>query len=334
MWFKNLRIYRLTESFEHSPEALNEALEKFAFQPCGSLDPIKYGWTKPLGRHGVEYIHATNGYIMICAKRQEKILPSGVIKEALEEKILEISTNEGRHVARAERQTLKDEIIFSLLPKAFAKTSLDFAYIDTRENLIICNVSSSKRAEELLSALREALGRLKVVPLISKNTPVHVMTNWLNATEATDKFEIGEECELIAPKDGRVIRCKNQDLTAHEIRSHIESNMLVNKLAVSWNEAIHCVIDDQLCIKRIKYEDSIVDKANERHPESAAEEFDVEFSIMSLELSAFIRSLVRAFGGVNKDKDFDSDDDSSPSQSKPAENSSDERSAKETEAVC
>lgn len=51
MWFKNLRVYRLTRAFESSPEALAETLENFAFQPCGKLDPVRYGWVPPLGRH-------------------------------------------------------------------------------------------------------------------------------------------------------------------------------------------------------------------------------------------------------------------------------------------
>ncbi len=297
MWFKNLRLYRFTETFSLSPEALGGALEKFSFQPCGSLDQARYGWVPPLGRHGSEYVHAANGYMMICAKRQEKILPAAVVNETLEQKVADIGDDEGRSVGRKERQTLKDEVIFSLLPKAFSKSSLDYAYIAPNENLLVVNSASAKRAEDLLSALREALGSLKVIPVTPRHTPTQMMTHWVATAEMPTDFELGEECELKAGKDGRVIRCRNQDLTASEIRSHIEAGMFVNRLALTWKDAIHCIVDDQLAIKRLKFEDSIQDKAEERNPESAAEQFDVDFAVMTLELKGFIAALLNAFGG-------------------------------------
>jgi recombination associated protein RdgC len=249
MWFKNLRLYRLTEEWTHSPEVLNEKLAEFCFNPCGSLDPLRYGFEFPLGRDGSEYVHASNGYIMICAKKQEKILPGGVIKEALEEKIQHISEAEGRAVSRKERDTLKDEIIFSLLPKAFTRSSLDYAYIAPAENLIVVNSSSAKRAEDLLSKLREALGSLRCIPIAPKTLPTQAMTHWLRESEAPHQFELGEEVELQAAKDGRVVRCKKLDLTASEIRNHLDSGMHVSKIALVWKESISCIIDDQLGIK-------------------------------------------------------------------------------------
>jgi len=297
MWFKNLRLYRLTEAWEHTHEQLNNALEAHCFNPCGSLDVLRYGFIEPLGRHGSEFIHVTNGYIMICAKKQEKILPAAVINEQLEEKALAISEAESRNLGRKERQTLKDEIIFSLLPKAFAKSSLDYAYIAPQEKLIVVNASSAKRAEDLLSKLREALGSLRVIPFSAKHVPTQTMTHWLHTGNWPAGFEVGEECELQAGKDGRVIRCKKQDLSAQEILSHINSGMYVNKLAVTWKESIHCILDNELAIKRVKFDDVIAEKANERNPESKAEQFDADFAIMAGELKNFIADLMSAFGG-------------------------------------
>jgi recombination associated protein RdgC len=73
--------------------------------------------------------------------------------------------------------------------------------------------------------------------------------------------------------------------------------MFVNKIALTWKEAIHCIIDDQLAVKRLKFEDSISEKANDRNPESKAEQFDADFAIMTLELKNFIGALLEAFGG-------------------------------------
>lgn len=300
MWFKNLRVYRLTKPFEHSAEALSEALQEHAFQPCGKQDMTRYGWVPPLGRHGTDFVHAANGSIMVCAKRQDKVLPGGVIKEHLEEKVLNISQEEGRAVGRSERQTLKDEIIFSLLPLALSKSQLQYAYISPEEQLIVIDASSAKKAEDLLSALRDALGSLPVIPLATKQQPGQTMTDWLLHSNPSEGFVLADECELEAPKDeGRVIRCKKQDLTAEEMINHLSTGMVVRKLALSWKDHIHCIIDHELGIKRLKFSDEIMDKVNDRNPDSAAEEFDLDFSIMTLELSAFLKALQAAFGGIS-----------------------------------
>lgn len=298
MWFKNLRVFQLTRAFQFSPEQLAELLEQHPFQPCGKLDPVRSGWVPPLGRHGSLLVHACNGNIMVCAKRQEKILPAAVIREQLEERIVAINNDENRHVGRKERDSLKDEVIFDLLPKALAKSSLDFAYIAPKEKRLYVNAASAKRAEDLLSSLRESLGSISLIPLAGDSAPVAIMTEWLRQSELPAPFSLGEECELQAPKDGRVIRCKNQDLTADELLNHIHSGMVVSKLALTWNEAIHFVLDDQFAIKRLKFDDKLLELASERNPETAAEQFDIEFAVMATELKQFLDDLLSAFAAT------------------------------------
>lgn len=300
MWFKNLRVYRLTKPFELSPEALGEALELGAFEPCGKQEMFRHGWVPPLGRQGKSFVHVTNGYIMVSAKRQEKVLPGAVVNEHLEEKIAAISQEEGRAVGRGERQNLKEEIVFSLLPRALMRSQVQFAYIAPQENWIIINASSAKKAEELLGLLRDAVGSLPVIPFATKSIPVQTMTHWLTSGDLPQGFVLGDECEMEAPKDeGRIIRCKKQDLAAEEILNHINTGMVVRKLAIGWQDSIECLLDQDLGIKRLKFSEEILDKVNERHPESAAEEFDLDFNIMSLELKGFIAALTEAFGGLN-----------------------------------
>ncbi|PCK07833.1 MAG: recombination-associated protein RdgC, partial [Alteromonadaceae bacterium] len=75
--------------------------------------------------------------------------------------------------------------------------------------------------------------------------------------------------------------------------------MIVNKLALSWNESIHFIVDDQFTLKRLKYDDAVLDKVDGSHAETAAEEFDIEFAIMTVELNAFIKQIIKAFGGID-----------------------------------
>ena len=78
--------------------------------------------------------------------------------------------------------------------------------------------------------------------------------------------------------------------------------MIVSKMSACWNEAIHFLIDDKFAIKRLKFADAIQEKAADRNPESAAEEFDANFAVMTLELSEFISDLLKVFGGIELEK--------------------------------
>ena len=298
MWFKNIQLYRFTKPFELDADTLGRQLEEHSFVPCGSQDTTRSGWVPPLGSHGSEFVHVTNGHLMVCCKRQDKLLPAAVVNEALEEKVLQIEESEARKLPAKQRRSLKDEIVFSLLPKAFARSSLQYAYISPGDNLLVVNAASAKRAEEMIEDLRSALGSLSVVPLTSNSQPIDVMSRWVNSAQPATGFELGEECELRDDADiSCVIRCKNQNLAAAEIVNHLKTGMHVSKLALNWQQRIEFILDEKLIIKRLRFSDLIQEQADEIEADDVATQFDVDFSIMALELSSFFKALMSAFGG-------------------------------------
>jgi len=304
MWFKNLRIYRFTAPFSLSADDLDTQLADGAFVPCGSQDLSRVGWVSPLGGDSEQLVHASQGYLMVCAKKQEKVLPAAVVNEALDEKVAEIAEKEGRPVGRKERSELKDDVILALLPKAFVRSSLQYAYIAPEQGYIVVNAASANKAESMLSLLREALGSLPVHPLVSKHLPHQVMTRWVADGIDTQHFTLGGECELSDPKESTsVIRCKHQDLSSPEIKNHLEAGMVVTKLALCGLQGVEFVLDDQVALKRLKFADEIHEKADAVDAESKVEQFDIEFSVMTLELTAIIAQLLEALGGINTQTD-------------------------------
>ena len=297
MWFKNIHIYRFTKTFRHSINKIEESLEGQLFQPCGSIDLFKAGWAPPLGRHGEMLTHSTEGAIMVCAKRQDKVLPASVINEQVEEHALAIEAAEGRKVFRKERSSLKEDVIQTLLPKAFVKSSLNFAYIAPKDGWILINTASTTRAEEILNLLRESLGSLSVIPPSPKHEPLKLMTRWLKTGKLPKGFTLTDECEMVDARDeGGTIRCKNQDLASEEISSHLDAGKMVTKVGLCWNDTISFVLDENLTIKKIRYADELLEKLDEYNAETFAEQFDLEFSFMPLELKGLITDLLDVFG--------------------------------------
>ncbi len=298
MWFRNLQLYRLAHPFDISPEQLDERLRTGEFSGCGRMDMLASGWAPPLGRHGQQLVHAASGYIMICLRKEEKIIPAGVVRQLLEDRVAEIAETEQRDIYRREKLRLKETIIVDLLPRALSRISNLFAYLDVRNGLLVVDSPSSAKAEALVSQLRTTLGRFPAAPVRPRLSPSAVMTRWLSGDRLPQDFVLGEECELKHPEpDGGVVSCKHQDLNSAEVFNHIKNGKRVVRLALQWRERLSCVIHEDLSIKRLRFEDIISEAAEESEDDDPATRFDVDFSLMALELSGFFPALMDALGG-------------------------------------
>ncbi len=300
MWFKNLSIFRLTEAFTLTAEELEEKLETLAFRPCGSHEDFSLGWVSPIGK-AAPLVHSANGFMMICTKKEERVLPVSVLNEMMQEKIDETEEAEGRKLSKKERTAIKDELIFELLPRAFTFSRKLFAYIDVKGGFLVVNSGSTKSAEDLLSLLRKCLGSLPAVPLNTVEKPIATMTQWLLTQKTPKDVKIEDECELRAPEEaGGVIRCKRHDLSLPEIKNHLDIGKQVIKLALTWDDRLSFILDENLSVKRLKFLDLIQDQVTDTDAHDEAARFDVDFSIMSLELANFIPRLLEIFGGELK----------------------------------
>ncbi len=299
MWFKNLQLYRLNGPFDLSPEQLHEQLLTRQSRACGALESATLGWDRPLGREGSLLTHAAGNCIMLCARREEKVLPAAVVREQLGEKIAQLEEAEGRKIRRREKEELKDGIMLELLPQAFSKSTRVFAYIDQRNGWLVVDAVSAKRAEELIGLLRETLGSFPVTPLEVVQSPAAVMTGWLEGQPLPVEFQLGDECELRDPmEDGGIVRCRRQDLTGDEIKAHLKAGKQLVRVALEWHERLALVLAEDLSIRRLKFLDVIQEEAAEAEAEDAVTRFDVDFALMSLELGRFIPRLLELFGGM------------------------------------
>ncbi len=301
MWFKNLSIFHLTEAFTLSPAELEQKLEALAFHPCGPHQEFTFGWTSPLGKSNQQLVHSINGFMMLCLKKEERLLPASVVNEISQEKILEKEQQQARKLSKKERTEIKDEVIFDLLPKAFTFSRKIYAYIDPKGGKLIVDTASAKNAEDLLSMLRKSLTSLPALPLNTIDKPSTIMTEWLLKSKAPDDILIEDECELRSPEEqGGIIRCKRHDLALPEIKNHLDTGKEVIKLAISWADRISFIVDENLSIKRLRFLDLIQDQVTDIEANDEAAQFDVDFSIMSAELANFIPRLLELFGGENQ----------------------------------
>lgn len=79
----------------------------------------------------------------------------------------------------------KDEVLHSLLPRAFSKFSVIQAIYDGSTKRIYIN-ASARQAEDMLALMRKSLGSLPVVPLSVENPIELTLTDWVRDGSAPE----------------------------------------------------------------------------------------------------------------------------------------------------
>ncbi len=282
MWFKNLQIYRLMQTFTIDKENLHRALEQKRIRTCSQLERQTLGWMPPLGIHHDSLVHTSNGYAMLAAAKREKILPMSVVREQAAELILTQERQESRQLSKRERRTVIDEVTLRLLPQALSRTTITYAYIDNNQQLLLIDTASQKRADEFIELLREGV---KELPLVLPQLAVSIrytLTQWLLYDSCPPGFSIDDFCELQQPdKERALIKCQHRDVTSESIRTHLTEGMEVIQLGMVWKDRISFVLDHQFTIKRIKFLELVTTEMDDDMLESPETRFDADFNIFA-----------------------------------------------------
>jgi recombination associated protein RdgC len=298
MWFKNIKVFRFSKPLGLTVEQIEEKLVERPFKPLGKTERHCAGWANAAGEDAEMLTHTVGAATMVRLREESKIMPSAAVNEALKKKAVEIERREGRKLYRKERDQLKDDIVQTMLPRAFSKTKDTLAFF-TDEYLVI-DTSSDNAAQTLMHHLRTALDTLPVVALTTKDIPYDVLTSWVSQGYGSHDFAVGEECIFFDPREaGSVIRCKGQDLQCDEIQAHLH-DMKVSQVGTNWNDSVTGIIDQDLGVKRLKFADIVTSKANETEAEDAIQQFDQDFAVMSGTVLQLIGCMVEAMGGLRK----------------------------------
>jgi recombination associated protein RdgC len=221
MFFKNLLAYHVNLP-GLTAESLEEKLGEHRSEPCQRLESARYGFVSPFsGSPDGVLVHSAAGHMLFTFQIEEKVLPSSVVRDAVQEKVEAIQTEEGRTVFRKERAQIKDEVMLDLLPRAFTKKTHINAFITASRKYLVINTASHPKAEDLMSWLRTALGTLPALPLKVKASPSGEMTRWIDNSGhyVPAGFTTGRSCELRSTLEaGSAIRCKDIDLDGDEVQ--------------------------------------------------------------------------------------------------------------------
>ena len=294
-FLKNVCIYRLSRDFKLDPETLEKQMAEFAFSPCGSQDMSRRGWVNVTPEK--LFIEHEDSFLL-CCQHQVKIIPNPVINDAVAERVAKIEADQGRKIRRIERLTIKDEVLHTLLPRAFSKNTSNYVWVDVAHQLVFVEATSARVAEDLLGLLRKTLGSLPVVPL-TMETPIELtITEWLKKSAMPAGYAAGSEAVLKAIlENGGALRVSKQDLLSNEITTHIDAGKLATTLALDWQKRITFRLADDMTIKAIHYADDLRDQNDDIEREDIHSRMVADFILFKAEFGALLASLIDVLGG-------------------------------------
>lgn len=299
MWFKNLQIYRLPMPWAMPLEVLAEQLARAPFTKCPSNQPTSRGWVSP--RRDGALVFALGRQWLIALQTEERQLTSAVVNQEVRERAAYLEQQQGYAPGRKQLKELRERVTEELLPRAFTRSYVTYAWIDPQNGWFVVDAASPAKAEAVIEHLRRSLDDFPLAMLHTQISPQSAMADWLASGDAPAGYSIDRECELKAVGEEKAaVRYSRHPLDGAEIeaeiKAHLASGKLPTKLALTWDNRISFVLGEKMEIKRLAFLDLLKEEA-EKSAERADEQFDADFALMTGELARFIPQLVQTLGG-------------------------------------
>jgi len=299
MWFKNLKIYRLSPAWRLDAQQLEDKLAAHAYRPAGSLQEQNLGWVPVREKSGL--VHAVGGQLLIAMRAEKKLLPATVVNQVARARAQEFEEQNGYKPGRRQMKQIKEQVADELLPKAFSVYRDTRAWLDPVNHWLVIDAAAAAKADDMLGLLAKSVDPFPAEPLYVAQSPASAMTAWLADGQAPANFTIDQDAELRASGDGRAaVRYVRHAIDADDVQRHIAAGKQCTRLALTWADRVSFVLTESLDVKRVAPLD-VLRESNDAAAMDEDERFDADVALMTGELAALLGELVAALGGEKRD---------------------------------
>ena len=294
--FKNLIIYRIGADWLPDAERLEDGLALLSFAPCAPTQPLAVGWAPPRGVEHAPLVEVIDGHWLIKLKREQRLLPSSVIAERVDELAAQIEEQSGRKPGKKQLADLKEQAIHELLPKTLTRQSHVNVWLAADIGLLAIDSTSDARIDEVCALLIQAWPGLTISHLQTQTASAALMAKWLLDGDADYVgFSLGGETELKA-SDGTksAVRYTRHSLDRSEVVDHIKAGKVVLHLSLDFKERIAFTLTHSLRLKRIGLLDLAYEGRGEAHGDEA---FDADVALACGEIRLLVPALIDALDG-------------------------------------
>ncbi|HEY6515260.1 MAG TPA: recombination-associated protein RdgC [Steroidobacteraceae bacterium] len=294
MWFKNLTVYRLPADWTWSAVSLEEALTRRPLQRCSPLEMRSMGWVPPATSDRL--LHTLGEHHLLALGVDQKLLPASIVRQEAEQRARVQAETQGFPVGRRQMRALKMQVLEELRARALSRRRITRAWLDPRGGWLVVDSASDRRAEELVETLRDTLGSLAVQKVDTERSPSACMAAWLMQSDAPGAFAIEQDLELQSGEPAKsIVRYRRHPLDGKEIRAYVAGGKRPTQLGLTWNGRISFVLTEKMQVKRVEFLEIVREQDEEEI--DPAEQFDLDFAVMTGELAKLLIELIRELDG-------------------------------------
>lgn len=186
----------------------------------------------------------TDGYSFIM-RRDEKVIPPSTLNEEVNKAVASLEAEYGRKATRKERSDIKDDVLVTMLPRAFTKPKFITCLYLTGSNYLIVDTSSAVMASAVVRNLVKVCGSVKTTTIhISdiKNGLATRLKRYITESEF-DVFgaglQVGSEIKLSKPSTGEVIQYSGVDpITDSQLEENLEEGFIVEHVRFAYGDGL------------------------------------------------------------------------------------------------
>lgn len=290
-------IYRLDPTWQIELSDLETKLQDNKFTECGASQQKSVGWLEPRGEQFGPLVESIASQWILKLQIETKSVPTSVVKRQLDKVIAEVQKTTGRKPGKKEQREIKDDLILSLLPQAFAKQSQVLIWIDQQNGFLFTDASSQAKSDEVMTLLVNSIPGFSAMLLQTQTAPQSAMAQWLLAQSADElpvAFVVGKECLLKSSTEEKsMVKFTRHNLSTDEVKKHVQEGKMPQQLALNWEGKVDFLLTDTLQLKKIKPEEDNTDKGTDTKQDA----FDANIVLNMGVLGPMVIDLIEALGG-------------------------------------
>lgn len=232
-------------------------------------------------------------------KESKKILPASVVNEEVDRLAKNLEDSTGCRVGRKERKLLKEEVITTLLAKAFVKHSTTFGWFDFGNGKLVIAASGTKPLD-VVRVIDACLWASDIEIILKPWAPSEdtgrLLTSWVEH-DSPAHFSIDDRITLKGA-EGQSVKVIDDNATS--VATPLIDSRECAELAMTYDGKVSFSITSGMQIKRIDYLD--ISSITEADPESYEQQCAAEMALSGLTVRGLVAALEEAVAAGQQDK--------------------------------
>lgn len=248
MWLKQFQVFQI--SFDFLTD-LAPHLETQALVPCGPHTRTSFGW-KTVDND--EFYKNIQSYSYCYFGKEERMLPASVVNASVETKIVELQNARGMPLKRHEKQQLKQDTEFSLLPKAFCVQKHLCILFDNERKRMFIQATSVQQTELILSLIVKTIPKdIEINAIAPKDDLMQTWQSWLEKPETIPHYlQLADRMQWIdEDNQQKQIRCQGYNWEEDSALDWLKKGLVPQEMSFIWRDLIQFNLNPKLNFKRV-----------------------------------------------------------------------------------